>query len=229
MNFVKRVLVNILNYIHFPLRKYLCVNIKGSENKIIIIKNGKEYLNKIGMIPDGLEIKIVGNRNTIKLQLPITTRRSKFEIKNDDTIIEVGKTPQLNELGILCSNGSGQIVRIGENTTTEGSVFIRLTSTAKVFIGEDCMFAHDIHIRASDGHSILDKETREIINEPKHPVIIGNHCWIGQRCLIGKNAVIPNNTIIGMGSVITKIFKKEYTAIAGNPGKIIKSDMDWAR
>jgi acetyltransferase-like isoleucine patch superfamily enzyme len=91
------------------------------------------------------------------------------------------------------------------------------------------MFAHNIFIRATDGHIITDKATGEILNKPKHPVVIGKNCWIGQNCLIAKNAVIPDNTIVGMGSVVTKLFKEEYTVIAGNPAKIIKTNVCWDR
>jgi acetyltransferase-like isoleucine patch superfamily enzyme len=229
MGILRKVLKKIKKCFPSCIRKYLSVEIKGLGNKIIIIKDEKEYINKISMIPDGFAIKIKGNNNIIKFQLPIHGKNNNIEINNNETIVEIGSSPSLHSLCILCSGGLGQIIRVGRNTTIEGGLFIRLTYSAKVFIGNDCMFAHDIFIRATDAHSIIDKETRKIINKPKYPIVIGNHCWIGQRCLIGKNAVIPDNTIVGMGSIVTKSFSKENTIIAGNPARIIKENVDWDR
>ncbi|MDR0586996.1 MAG: acyltransferase [Treponema sp.] len=205
------------------------MEIKGLENKIIIIKDGKEYINNINMIPDGFSVEIKGDRNIIKFHLPIHGKNNTIKINNKGTIVDIGSSSLLNSLCISCSGGFEQIIRIGNNTTIEGGLFIRVTYNAKIFIGNDCMFAHDIFIRATDAHSIIDKETKEIINKPKHPIVIGDHCWIGQRCLIGKNAIIPANTIIGMGSIITKSFSKENTIIAGNPARIIKENIEWDR
>jgi acetyltransferase-like isoleucine patch superfamily enzyme len=43
-----------------------------------------------------------------------------------------------------------------------------------------------------------------------------------------KNAVIPNHSIIGIASVVTKQFFEEYTCIAGNPAKVIKTNVAWS-
>jgi acetyltransferase-like isoleucine patch superfamily enzyme len=229
MRLLKTILRKIGRYLPSYIRKFFLVEINGLDNRIIVIKDGKEYINKINMIPDGFTIEIKGSKNTVKFYSPIHGNNNVIEINTNETLVEIGASPWLNSLRILCSGGFEQIIKIGKNTTIEGSLFIRTTYNAKVFIGTDCAFAHDIFIRATDAHSIIDKETGGIINKPKHPIVIGNHCWIGQRCLIGKNAMIPANTIVGMGSIVTKIFTKENTIIAGNPAKIIKENIDWDR
>ncbi|MDR2527225.1 MAG: hypothetical protein LBC92_05125 [Rickettsiales bacterium] len=91
------------------------------------------------------------------------------------------------------------------------------------------MFSCGIVIYASDVHSIFDIHTKKLLNRVSSPLIIGNHCWIGRDVKLLKNAGISNNTIVGMGSVVTKKFTESYIAIAGNPAKIIKRDIDWTR
>jgi acetyltransferase-like isoleucine patch superfamily enzyme len=222
-------IIRIICYFFPIFRRFLLIKIKGSDNTIRIIENGKEYINKTSKIPKGLRLEITGNSNTVTIEMPITLRNSSLEIHSSGKVIDIGKNCRFNNLLILCSAGTGQIVKIGKNSTSEGSVTIRLTYNAKVIIGNDCMFAHDIFIRATDAHTIIDKETGAIINKPKHPLIIGNHCWIGQKCLLAKNTVIPNNSIVGMGSVVTKIFTEAYTAIAGNPAMAVKRNILWDR
>ena len=64
---------------------------------------------------------------------------------------------------------------------------------------------------------------------PKIEFSIGKHCWIGAGTFIGKNVSIAPNNIIGAKSVATKSFDEEYTAIAGNPAKIVKRGITWGR
>ena len=89
--------------------------------------------------------------------------------------------------------------------------------------------SNSIRIWGSDGHAIMDKDTKEFLNKPSHPVIIGNKCWIGEAVRIQKRAIIPDNTIVGAGSIVTKKFTEENTIIAGNPAKIIKQNVIWSR
>jgi acetyltransferase-like isoleucine patch superfamily enzyme len=91
------------------------------------------------------------------------------------------------------------------------------------------MFSRGIHIWATDGHAILDKDTKEILNKPKHPLTIGDNCWIGQDVRITKGAIIPDNTIVGVAAAVTRPFTEQYTAIAGNPAKVIKRGVVWDR
>ena len=79
-----------------------------------------------------------------------------------------------------------------------------------------------------DVHNIYDRKTKELLNLPGGSINIGEHCWIGQNAYIGKNVRLPNNCIIGAFAVVTKSFNEEYCAIAGNPAKIIRRDVEWS-
>lgn len=43
-----------------------------------------------------------------------------------------------------------------------------------------------------------------------------------------QNAIIPANTVVGLQSVVTKSFREEFTALAGNPAKVIKKGSNGA-
>ena len=100
---------------------------------------------------------------------------------------------------------------------------------AKIIIGNDCMFSYSVEVWASDAHSIIDKDSKKILNKVSKPLVIGNHCWLGCGVMLTKNACLANYTIVGAGSVVTKPFIQEYIAIAGNPAKIVKENVNWER
>jgi len=54
------------------------------------------------------------------------------------------------------------------------------------------------------------------------PVIIEDDVWIGSNAIIMPGRIIRKGTIIGAGAVVTKDFP-EYSIIAGNPAKLIRS------
>lgn len=91
------------------------------------------------------------------------------------------------------------------------------------------MFSNSIQIWPTDGHSILDANTGEILNEPKGYVTIGNHVWVGEAVRITKNARIHDNSIIGGGAVAYKDYEESNVVIAGNPGKIVRRNITWDR
>ena len=78
-------------------------------------------------------------------------------------------------------------------------------------------------------YTIIDKNTNQVINKQKNPLIIGNHCWLGENVKILKNAQISNNTIIGIESVVAGKYDEEFTILAGNPAKIVKYNVDFNR
>lgn len=202
--------------------------LEGNNNKIIIVENGHEReLKKDEKIP-GLNLIINGNNNYVKIKLPLEAINSSIEIGNDNVHVEIGPSRHFVDVFIHCSFSDGQKCVIGPHTTISGANII-LDECSSCFIGEDCKLSNSIRIWGSDGHAIMDKDTKEFLNKPSHPVIIGNKCWIGEAVRIQKGAIIPDNTIVGAGSIVTKKFTEENTIIAGNPAKIIKQNVIWSR
>jgi acetyltransferase-like isoleucine patch superfamily enzyme len=80
-----------------------------------------------------------------------------------------------------------------------------------------------------DGHAIIDKKLKKVVNRPQNPIIIGDHCWIGSNVNFTKKAQIFENCVVGVGSVVTRSFNEANCIIAGNPAKIVKREISWDR
>lgn len=91
------------------------------------------------------------------------------------------------------------------------------------------MLSSKITIWANDSHRLMNADTGELLNAQPQGVFIGDHCWIGQGAVFTKNAIIPANTVVGLQAVVTKPFREEFTALAGNPARVIKSRVKWSR
>ena len=203
-------------------------DIHGTNNKIILKDDIKET--EIDTY-NGIFIKINGNNNTVIIHKGLIAKDINISLLNDNCRIEIFPSPWFSNVNIVCVNGNGQYVTIGENTSFApfDRVQITVDDSNKVDIGADCMFSNHVDIWATDGHAIFDINTNEVINKQKHPLKIGNHCWIGESCKITKNSVIPDNCIVGIASVVTKAFTKTNCIIAGNPATIKKDGINWVR
>lgn len=116
-------------------------------------------------------------------------------------------------------------IHIKKHTKICGKTDLACIEGSVIEIGEDCLFSSNIAFRTGDSHSVLDLNGVRI--NPSKKIVIGNHVWIGQNCFIGKGSEVPDNSIVGACAVVTKKFNKTNVAIAGNPAKIIKENIDW--
>ena len=128
-------------------------------------------------------------------------------------------------IGALRSKGGG--VYIGENFSCVDVQFL-LNEHAVIKIGNDCMFSAAIKIWGSDAHSIINLEDNSVINQSRG-VEVGNHVWICENARILKNSKISDNCVIANSALVSGVFEEENVIIGGNPGKIIKRNIDWNR
>jgi acetyltransferase-like isoleucine patch superfamily enzyme len=117
---------------------------------------------------------------------------------------------------------------IGKFTSFISAHLAVTESKSKIIIGEDCMFAYDIDVRTGDSHSILDMQSGRRINYAAD-VKIGNHVWVAAHSIILKGVQIMDNCIIGTGSVVTKSCGDSNVIYAGNPAKVVKTNISWSR
>lgn len=66
---------------------------------------------------------------------------------------------------------------------------------------------------------------KQMFNELKTPISIGNDCWIGQRVFIAGGVNIGDGAIILAGAVVTKDVPP-YAIVGGVPAKILKYRYD---
>lgn len=199
-------------------------------NKIILIKNNKQKKLKRWQwcFFKGLEINIKGVCNTIIIhepyQMDSLKRKGRISIYgNNNKIVFDENAGGCPILQIASSNST---LSIGRNTVFNSTCIHMLSENRNIEIGENSMFSV-CDIMFGDGHSVIDKNTLITINIPEKDLKIGNHCWVGYGAYLTKNAGLADNSIVAMGSVVTKEFSKENVIIAGNPAKIIKTDVSW--
>jgi maltose O-acetyltransferase len=74
-------------------------------------------------------------------------------------------------------------------------------------------------------HSESGDELRSWKYSVSKPIVIGNNIWIGVNARINKGVNIGSNSIIAANSVVTKDVPENCIA-AGNPAKVVKSNID---
>ncbi len=110
-----------------------------------------------------------------------------------------------------------------ESGITENSKIMVFKS---IDIGEDFLCAWNVFISDSDWHTI----TRPTGQDTHYaPVTIGDHVWIAPDCSILKGTTIENGSIIGSKTTLSNKNYPPNSLIAGLPGKVIESDVNWSR
>lgn len=150
----------------------------------------------------------------------------RFLIKGKNNKITIGKHCALKGVRFWMSGDNNEII-IGDYTTVgHNTEFATLEGTC-ISVGKDCMFSHDIQVRTSDSHSILDQYGKR--TNPAKNIHIGNHVWIGLEVILLKGSEITDNSVVAARSMVTKPFTKEGSLIGGAPAKEIKSNINWSR
>jgi len=149
----------------------------------------------------GCDISIRGENNRLEIEEGATLRKSQIEI-----------------LGNNCS------IFIGKNCIIGHGCYISAKEGKKVVIKVDCMLSRNVKLMTSDGHPIF--QDGKVINEGAD-IIIDEHVWLADNVTILKGVHISKNSVAGINSTVTKDIAKG-SIVAGNPAKVIKSDITWA-
>lgn len=228
---------------------------KGKNNKVIAIKNNKEYkiwyslskvkikgdnntiildcnkFNKISRVfPEGLNIKIEGNNSKIEIELPVKFTNANLRMYRGNSFFSIKSTKnKVANVNFNVSDGSSLI--IGKDSEI-GNGDLRIickdnfNTPHKVVIGDGVHIARDVLIRMSDGQCLINPETKEPLNEPQD-IIIGDNVWIMSRCMVIKGARIPKGSAVAPYSFVNKEFNTESVLLAGIPAKIKKENIKW--
>lgn len=185
--------------------------IKGSGNKVNILSKRKKF-----------KIVINGNNNSVIIASNCLLDNTVIHINGDNNILIVEKKARfMGPCKINMSNGAK--LHIGENAGIRGVSFI--LDAANISVGKLCMFSYNIIIRNTDSHKVIDLSTNEIVN-PSKDIILGEHVWIGHNSTILKGVSIGDDSIVALGAVVTKSCPAN-SIIAGNPAKIVKTNVTW--
>lgn len=205
----------------------------GIENKLLIwdkeVNDYKLCNHKI----QGLDLYIRGNNNEIKIDDPSIIRELHIHVFGNNHKVHIGP---ITDRSRACLIVKAKIVifwnncelDIGENFKAEHDLVISLAEPyARCRIGDNVRIAGDVRIFASDAHPIVDATTGKVLNYGcgKRCLTIGDYSWIGIGAILLKNAVLPEHTIVSAMSLVTSKFTHPYTVIAGNPAKVIMSNV----
>lgn len=113
---------------------------------------------------------------------------------------------------------SGKL-NIGDNS----SLGIHSVIQGPVIIGANVMMGPEVYIYTQNhNHQRTDIPMIEQGYEIEKPVIIEDDVWIGSRVTILPGVTVGKGAIIGASAVVTKDIP-DYSIVAGNPARIIKS------
>lgn len=177
----------------------------------------------------GITIEDNGINNVVIIDNPDCFTNASIHIHANNSRVHIKNAKYIKNTKISIYNGDNQTLIIEDDVSAEEMSVFLCGENSGLTIEKDCMLSSKIEIWTADGHSVIDKTTGKCLNaEPEH-VIIGAHTWIARGVKLLKRAKIPANTIVGASSVVSKPFTEQYTLIAGNPAKVVKSNILWKR
>lgn len=207
---------------NFYLSKLFFKGIQRSLWKFSYKKNNKIELNGLML---NCKLYIEGHNNTIKINKGCFLRNVNIKISGNNHSIIFEEGSSINEYGRIIIEDEGNELIVGEGTQINGCFLTLRDDKTKILIGKNCLFSAQVVIRTSDAHSITDQKGNRI--NPGKNVEINDHVWIGYGATILKGCHIGNDCVIGSNAVVGNQNIPSNSVVAGNPGKIVKSEISW--
>ena len=200
---------------------------KEKNNRIIVVNpdGTRETVKKF----KGLKVLFTGCNSEIVIHTPCKLNECRFKLFTNTRIEIFSTVNRIWGVDILTKQPGGEVI-IGSNfhCTDRCRIINSCEPNNRIVIGDDCMFATDIYIRNNDGHTIIDRSTGKVINQPRD-VVIGNHVWLGYHTTLLKGATIADGCVVGAESIVSKPLTEPNSIYAGQPAKLIKSNIQWFR
>ncbi|MCF6243898.1 MAG: hypothetical protein L3J43_02545 [Sulfurovum sp.] len=134
------------------------------------------------------------------------------------------------------SIGSGNVFRCGKWVTDTNATHINFLHT--MHIGKAVTITNKHYfdlaglIDIGDGSWVAGYASQFWTHggeKSDNDIIIGKNCYLGSAVRFAPGSMLANNSLVGMGSVVTKKFKKENIMIAGAPAVMKKENFDWQK
>lgn len=189
----------------------------------------RKLFNYIGRNNNLLSAKFAAlqNRNQIDIADSADLRNCTFRIGGTNNKIVIGDYCSLNGV-VFYTNSSNNTIVIGNevivNADKHCPIRMNACNGSSITIGDHCLLSNNIEIHTSDYHPIYKGEEKQSTSAS---VVIGEHSWLGLRSVVLKGVNIAPNTIVGACTVVTSSNSSQYTAIAGNPARVVKEGVRW--
>lgn len=175
---------------------------------------------------EGLNVEFCGENSRVEFYSPIRFEHSRITMGNNAQITIKKTKAYIRNLEVTKMAENCKIF-IDEDVCINGcAMYTHDVKNNFITMGKDCLIAAKTVLWPTDGHTIYDINTGEVLNN-KLGIEIGNHCWIANSAHVLKNIKLEDNTIVGAHSVVSKSFNEKNIIIAGNPARIIKRNTNW--
>lgn len=186
-------------------------------------------------IPENMKVigRITGDRNIINIERGASTSSLFLDISGNDNHVVIGHGHNIKGLKVIIGShvpAHETSLKIGQLFSVEpnGRFFLYNSGNSLKF-GDSCMLSNNITIRCGEQpHLLFDLVTGEYLDQ-SNGVAFGNHVWIGESVYVTKSGGANDDSIIGACSVLTKKFSETFVAIAGNPARIVRQNIQWVR
>ena len=226
MQFMKQLIKNVIAALNKTLLFVTAPSIALNGNRFYWFKSklsDGNHLNFKASKFNRVQICIKGTGNKVSISnADISDSSINIHGDNNKIFLSDGVILQTAKLIIRGNNCS---ILIGKNSTFGGVRFVNVGAGCEIVVGEDCLFADQVELWASDTHPIYN-EKHVIINAEK-PIRIGNNVWVGSRVVILKGVVVGDGSILGMGAVVTRDVPANVISV-GNPNQTIKEGVSWS-
>jgi acetyltransferase-like isoleucine patch superfamily enzyme len=133
--------------------------------------------------------------------------------------LAIGSGVYLAERVRLVFEGPAGRIELGDDVFLNARAEIRARELVK--IGAGTIVAFDAVVMDTNHHDLEGSVTTA-------PTIIGEHVWIGARAMVLRGVTIGDGAVIAAGSIVTRDVPARALA-AGNPARVIREEVSWAR
>lgn len=168
-------------------------------------------------------VQFIGNNNILYFESEgILLENSSIVFKGENSVVVIRKSATPLRLCIVIYNDSA--VHIGKNVWTTNRLELNAGEAKHIIIGNDVLLGSQCMVRTTDSHMLYSIESMSRINKGKS-VFIGDHVWLAARVVLLKGARLYSGCIVGCDSVIAGKEISSNTVWAGNPARLVKSDV----
>lgn len=144
----------------------------------------------------------------------------------EDLFVFIGPYCELKNI-LIQTRDKGNFMHFGCGVTDNGGNYYVKGRGVGIFIGHDCMFSTQVHVRTSDSHSIFSYDEGVRLNRDQS-VVLGDHVWVGRQVTIGKGTRVGDDVVLGQGSMVSGQLES-HAIYAGSPARRVRENVTWDR
>lgn len=174
-------------------------------------------------------VDLIGHNNNLVIDDHCLISDFNIRLVGDHSTVRIGHSKDIQRSihhGTIDVGHNCKVI-IGNNVTAPFGVYITVSESGTITIGDDSTFAAGTLVRGDDSHMIFDVTTGMRVNTSKD-VSIGHHVWVGERAAILSGASVGDGSVVGFNSVVKRKFPNNVL-IVGIPAKVVKKNIAWDR